>query len=383
MRIGMFVTPAMPLRTQLAMASFLEALGFDDLWFPDHMLFPEGVEAPDVWSVMAAVAARTRRIGLGTAVTDPHRTHPAVMAQRLATLDRLSGGRVVLGLGSGEAMNLDAFGFPTDRRVGRTREFLQVVRGLLDTEDPWDFEGDFFRLRGARISVRPSRRVPILMAALGPMMQRLAGRVADGWIPVLMPPEHFAGSFRPMAEAAREAGRDPGSLARVASVAVALGDVSDEQLDRMLRPIGLTLLWPEVLERLGMAWNPPAHLTVDYRNVDPCTPESLALYKELCRWIPREMLLSCVHRGDAASVQDLVRRYEEAGATHLQIFNFSPDLVGSTVALATRVAPHFTGRPAPVAARALEAAMPLLRRTGVLERLVPSPFRRRQSRSKE
>ena len=87
-----------------------DQLGFDTIWYPDHLLFvAPGAIAPEAWTVASAAAMKTSNIQLGT-VSDPHRMHPAVFAQRLASVDQLSKGRTVLTLGVGESMNLDAFG---------------------------------------------------------------------------------------------------------------------------------------------------------------------------------------------------------------------------------------------------------------------------------
>lgn len=375
---GFAMASLVPLPVQLRLTRLLDTLGYDCVWFPDHLLHADESSAPDPWSVMAAAAAQTRRIRIGPAVTDPHRVHPAVFAQRLATLDQISRGRMVLGIGSGEAMNLEPFGISWDRRVGRLKEFIQVLRGLLESDEPFTFEGDFYQLKRAHLSIRPyqNRRIPILVAALGPMMQRLAGRYADGWLPTVVPPQFYSEYFKPVAEAALKAGRDPGTFERVAAVPLAVdldGDLTREEVARAARAYALSLVWPPVVRRLGLKFDPPPELDVDYVSLNPCDPESLEKYRKLSALVPDELLMQFIWHGSLERVRRLTREYLEAGATHLYFYNASPDPVSTTVALAARVFPEFTGRPAPLAARLLDGASRLLRKTPLWSRLMPVP----------
>ncbi|HXE73800.1 MAG TPA: LLM class flavin-dependent oxidoreductase [Candidatus Nitrosotenuis sp.] len=358
-----------PPRATVGLARLIEALGFDRLWLPDHLLHVDlEAGAPDPWSLIAAIAPVTRRITLGTAVSDPHRLHPAVLAQRLATCDKLSRGRVILGLGSGEAMNLEPFGIPWDHRLGRLREAIHIMRHLLDSDEPLTFEGQFYRLRRAVLTIRPYRRrhIPFYLAALGPRTQKLCGEVADGWFPVVVPPRFYGQYFQPVARAARAAGRDPESLERVAMVVLAL--VEDQaQVSRRLRQFALSLAWPPVLRQLHMEISgiPEDLAGTDYITVNPVDPESVRRYREHEKLIPTEVLRQFVVAGSLADIKRGLGQYIEAGATHLDLLNASPDPLGSTVTLASEVLPYFTGRRTTLAARALRLAVPLARRLGV------------------
>jgi phthiodiolone/phenolphthiodiolone dimycocerosates ketoreductase len=368
----------LPPARQAGFARFLEALGFQQLWAPDHLLFPDLSPAFDAWTVLSVVASRTRSAELGPAVTDPYRTHPAALALRIATLDQLSRGRFVLGLGSGEAMNLEAFGFDwQERKVGRLKEFLTVLRGLLDGKEPFTFEGEFYRTDRARLSVRPykNRRVPIYMAALGPMMQRLAGRRADGWMPTLIPPQAYRDYFQPMAESARQAGRDPESLARVATVAVAIdtdGQVGLAETLEHLRPLSGLLVWAPVMERLGLAFDPPARARSSYLEVNPCDPESQQAYWEMERWMPAAIMEKALSFGSAEDIYQACAAYVGAGATHLQIAFPALDPLGNMIVFAHQVLPRLTGRPPTAVARGLGALLGPLIRRGALRKRFPA-----------
>ncbi|MHB2019826.1 MAG: LLM class flavin-dependent oxidoreductase, partial [Candidatus Xenobia bacterium] len=274
------MAPLLPPSRTVEVIVRLEALGWDRVWFPDHVLFPEPyLTAYDAWSVMAAAAVKTSRIQLGTSVSDPHRTHPVVFAQRAATVDEMSGGRVIVGLGAGEAMNLDPYRIPWKQPVSRMREFIDVLYGVLE-QAPFTYEGKFFQVEQARLTVtsHQKRHLPLYLAALGPVTQRLAGERADGWMPCVVPAEAYAELLRPVREAA--AGR------RVEACGLVI--VSATEDPRLVLPavqaIGLTFIWPPILRRFGIEVPfPEGYDDITYTNVNPCSEHSLSRWEALRR----------------------------------------------------------------------------------------------------
>jgi coenzyme F420-dependent glucose-6-phosphate dehydrogenase len=165
-----------------------EELGFDSVWVSDHFLpwRHEGGHAPSALTWMAAVGERTRRVQIGTSVTTPtFRYNPAVMAQTFATMALLYGNRVILGVGTGEALNevaVSGMAWPDfQERFARLREAVRLMRALW-TETNVDFEGEYYRLVNASIYDRPEQPVPVYIAAGGPVGARYAGRSGDGFI---------------------------------------------------------------------------------------------------------------------------------------------------------------------------------------------------------
>jgi len=165
-----------------------EQVGLDSVVVSDHFLpwRHEGGHAPFALAWMAAVGERTNRVQIGTSVLTPtFRYNPAVIAQAFATMALLYEGRVMLGVGTGEALNEIAVSgreWPEFKeRFARLREAVQVIRKLW-TGDEGDFDGDYYRLVNAGIYDRPERPVPVYVAAGGPVVAKYAGRVADGFI---------------------------------------------------------------------------------------------------------------------------------------------------------------------------------------------------------
>jgi coenzyme F420-dependent glucose-6-phosphate dehydrogenase len=165
-----------------------EEVGLDSVWVSDHFLpwRHEGGHAPWALAWMPAVAERTSRVQIGTSVLTPtFRYNPAVIAQAFATMSLLSNGRVILGVGTGEALNEIAVSgreWPEFKeRFARLRESIKLMRELW-TKDKVDFEGDYYKLVNASIYDRPEQPVPVYVAAGGPVVAKYAGRSGDGFI---------------------------------------------------------------------------------------------------------------------------------------------------------------------------------------------------------
>jgi coenzyme F420-dependent glucose-6-phosphate dehydrogenase len=202
-------------RTLLEYSVLAERLGFDSVFISDH-LQPwrhTGGHAPFAFSWMGALGERTRRVLIGTSVLTPtFRYHPAVVAQAVATLGCLAPGRIVLGVGTGEALNEVALGTPwpdSKERFARLKEALGLIH-LLWTEERVTFHGQFYHTEQATIYDRPEQVVPIYVAAAGPSAARLAGRVAAGFICTSgKDPALYSDTLLPaLREGADKAGRD-------------------------------------------------------------------------------------------------------------------------------------------------------------------------------
>ena len=214
----------------LELTQYAEAHGFDSVWVPEAY-------GTDAISTLGALAALTERIRLGTGIVNVFSRTPALLAQTAATLDLISGGRFVLGLGtSGHQVISGWHGVPFERPVLRMRETIAIVRQVLRRER-LQFRGEVFQLdQGLKLLARPVRAsVPIFLATLTPAGLRLTGEVADGWMPTLFSPDHVD-VFRPDLEAgARAGGRALDSLEIAPSVPVVVDDDHSRARD-VVRP---------------------------------------------------------------------------------------------------------------------------------------------------
>ena len=215
-------------RTLVELAVLAEELGFDSVWVSDHFQPWRHTDGHAFFSPawLAAVGERTRRVTLGTSVLTPtFRYHPAVVAQAFATLGVLYPGRIVLGVGTGESMNeapVVGIEWPDFReRFRRLSEAVRLIRRLW-TEDFVEFEGEYYRVRGATVYDRPERPLPVYVAASGEVAARFAGRQGDGFICTSgKGMELYRDRLLPaVQEGAKAAGRDVEALEKTIEVKV-------------------------------------------------------------------------------------------------------------------------------------------------------------------
>jgi alkanesulfonate monooxygenase SsuD/methylene tetrahydromethanopterin reductase-like flavin-dependent oxidoreductase (luciferase family) len=247
-KFGYFLIPnaADPL---LETARMVEQLGLDYIGIQDH---PYQRRYVDTWTLLSMIAATTTRVGLFPDVTNLPLRPPAVLAKAAATLDLLSGGRFELGLGAGGFWDaIEAYGGPR-RSPGEALEALaeaiEVIRKVWSGERNLRFDGKFYRLRGANSGPVPAHPIGIWLGVYGPRALRLAGQVADGWVPSFRGDlEQIAGMATRLDDAAAEAGRDPASIRRILNVN---GEITGGESNGLLRgPAGQ---WADELTGLAV-----------------------------------------------------------------------------------------------------------------------------------
>jgi alkanesulfonate monooxygenase SsuD/methylene tetrahydromethanopterin reductase-like flavin-dependent oxidoreductase (luciferase family) len=212
------------------MARRAEEIGFDSVWIEDHLLFRHAGKSDqgvwEGWAVIAAIAAVTSRVEIGPLVSCMSFRNPAYLAKLADTIEEISGGRLILGIGAGwHEAEYRAFGFPFDHRVSRFEEGLHIVHGLL-RHGRVDFVGRYHEARECELQPRGPRPggPPILIGSIGARMLALAARYADQWNAYFSNTKNRPAGVAPLRDrvdaACREAGRDPATLGRTAAVFV-------------------------------------------------------------------------------------------------------------------------------------------------------------------
>jgi F420-dependent oxidoreductase-like protein len=225
---------------QLEMAQAAERLGYDSVWTAEAY-------GSDAATVLAWLAAGTTRIKLGAGILQIPARSAAMTAMTAATIDRLSGGRFLLGLGtSGPQVSEGWHGVRFAHQLQRTREYVAVVRMAL-AHQKVEFHGETIELplpdgpgKVLKLTIRPEQdRIPIYLAVLGPKNVALAGEIADGWLPVFFSPEHTAALRVPLEEGAARSGRSLEGFRICPTVNVMIGDDVEVARNAMRPVLGL------------------------------------------------------------------------------------------------------------------------------------------------
>jgi probable F420-dependent oxidoreductase, Rv2161c family len=270
-----------------AIAIAAESAGFDSVWVFDHLLFRfDGVTTGihECWTILAAIAEATDRVELGTLVMCTGFRNAALLAKMAATLDQVSGGRLILGLGAGwHDPEYEAFGYPTDHKVDRFEESLAVITGLI-REGRADLDGRFVTARDAVL--RPPARpdLPILVAAKGPRMLELVARHADAWNLAWfgLPDERLARVRGELADACARVGRDPATLTITVGITVrypAAGGGDASTPDDPIPPSPCLTGTPDHVAA-GLRAHASAGADHVIAVLEPCTPATVAAFAE-------------------------------------------------------------------------------------------------------
>lgn len=225
-------TSAAPGRDPVAEARRAEELDFDFVSSSDHL--HGDTPSYETWTLLSWIAAATSRIRVATRVLATPYRHPAVVAKMAETLDRLSGGRLILGLGGGYSdEEFRAFGLgarsPRDK-VDGLEEAVRIIRGLW-SDGSFTFRGRLYETDSAQVEPKPDRHIPIWLGTYGPRALSLTGRLADGWIPTLelAPPEEVGAMRERVLEAARRAGREPEEITTVYNLDIRVDERAEGQ----------------------------------------------------------------------------------------------------------------------------------------------------------
>lgn len=360
--VGVETNCTAPMRLERASMRLYQLFGVDSLFLPDHYLsfVPRSVWGPDLtpaaklvpspdaffepFVMMGMMAASYRRMRIGTGVTEPFRHHPASLAQAFVTLDHLTKGRAILGIGNGERENTEPYGMPFKKRVARLEEALALVRRLWASRgEPVDFDGNFWRLKRALFATPLYGDEPpaVWVAAHAPRMLGLTGRYADGWYPTRkLSPDEYRESLQRIYAAGAEAGRDLSSFEPAMQIQLMLGKDRRTTLEnaRKLPAVGaMGMLLPGALwEKHGLR-HPLGESFEGFPDFVPeeVTPEQIDSAR---RQVTAELLGDAVVAGSVEEAVGEVRSLVGAGLRHVVIWNVGPLVTGGSAADFLRLA---------------------------------------------
>ncbi len=332
---------------QLMACMLADKLNYDSVWIMDHTNVPQWSTAiiNDAWIFLAAVSQVTKNVELGTCVTDAIRRHPSTVTLQTITLDRLSHGRAILGIGAGEAQNINDFGIQWDKPVGRFEEQLQVISLLFQSspENRVSFEGNFYKITNACLQTKAIRkpRPPMFLAAGAPRTLSLVGRFGDGWLPIAYTPELYEYHAKIINDAAKEAGRDPEKLELGLDIDVYFAEDAEEAFAKLKNSLKVSLYKPEVLK----VHNVQAKGEFDFRKYfteySMQNKDLIKKMREEAQAIPDEVARSAIAVGKPDDVIPIFERFIKAGVKHFVIRFWGSGYYKNIELFGNEVLPYF------------------------------------------
>lgn len=322
-RFGVQV-PAGQLSEVVQRCVLCEKMGFDSVWYPDHFIGGNPSSPwPELYVALTMMGINTTKVTVGSAATDCLRRHPATIAQALATIDNLTGGRTTFGVGAGEAMNLLPFGILLDSLFGKLKEAIQVIKMLwsMDYAKPANFEGRFYHLKDAFLQIKPIAKPhpPIYIGAFGPKMLELTGEIADGWIPFSHTPETYRACLEgPIKKGAEKAGRPISKIepAFLPTTAISLDhEEARKEIERVARRF--LVLLPSVLRMVAPEISHPGAPYTLVHWMGHLKAEEMETISKIAEGISPELALKTVIWGTPEDCIGQIEDFIEAGCRHL------------------------------------------------------------------
>ncbi len=318
-----------PVKDYVQFVRLAEAAGFDQFWVSNDLFLRS---AP---VILSAVALATSTIEIGTCILNPYSINPAEIAMIAATLDELSGGRFNLGLSSGAADFLGWIGIDTPQPRTAVTETVGVINALL-SGDHAVYDGQFLNWTNeAYLRFQPSRRVPIYLGAMSPKMLAEIGKIADGGLPLLFPPEHYQNILPLIQDGATSVARDVADIDIAACIWCSISDdkaAAEDALKEKIAYYGHALS-PTILEQLGLTHQ-------DFVTIEHAVMVEQDIEKAKSLVTPPMMQI-----GIAGTAKDLIARLEklvDMGVNHISLGPpLGPDIAEAITTIGRDVIPHF------------------------------------------
>lgn len=302
-----------------------DRMDYDSVWTMDHSNVPQWKNAVvnDAWLMLAAIGAVTSHVELGTCVTDAIRRHPSAIALSTITLDRITKGRAILGIGAGEAQNVVDFGIEFSKPVSKFKEQLEVIEKLFTSEPDRrvSYKGQYYSLIEACLQARSIRkpRPPIYIAAGAPKTLELCAKYGDGWIPIGYTPELFKNHANVIRERAKEIGRDLNDFQFANDVDVYFTEDGEEAWNKMKNAVKVSLYKPELLKVHNIQQDSEFDFRRYFTEYAMNKPELMEQMKKAALKIPDSVARSAIGVGKPEDVIQMLERFIEAGTNHFII----------------------------------------------------------------
>ncbi|HSA73637.1 MAG TPA: LLM class flavin-dependent oxidoreductase [Nitrososphaeraceae archaeon] len=324
-----------------------DRIDFDSIWSMDHSNVPQWKNAVvnDAWLLLAAIGAVTRNVELGTCVTDAIRRHPSTIALSSITLDRLTNGRAILGIGAGEAQNVVDFGIEFKKPVTKFKEQLEVIEALFDSDPDKrvNYDGEYYKLINACLQAKSIRkpRPPVYIAAGAAKTLELCAIYGDGWIPIGYTPALFQHHANIIRDHAKRIGRDISDFQFANDVDVYFTEDGEEAWNKMKNAVKVSLYKPELLKVHNIQQDSEFDFRKYFTEYAMNKPELMEQMKRAAMQIPDDVARSAIGVGKSDDVIEMLERFIEAGTNHFIIRFWGDGYFKNIEMFGKKVIPYF------------------------------------------
>lgn len=324
-----------------------DRMDYDSIWAMDHSNVPQWKNAivNDAWIMLAAIGALTQNVEVGTCVTDAIRRHPSAIALSTITLDRVTKGRGMLGIGAGEAQNVVDFGIEFTKPVAKFKEQLEVIHRLFESgvDNHVSYNGEFYKLNDASLQTKSIRkpRPPIYIAAGAPKTLELCARYGDGWIPIGYTPELFRNHVNVIKENAKKIGRDIPGFQFANDVDVYFSDDGEEAWNKMKNAVKVSLYKPELLKVHNILQDSEFDFRRYFTEYAMNKPELMEQMKRAALKIPDSVARTAIGVGKADDIIQMLERFIQAGTNHFIIRFWGEGYFKNIEMFGNKVIPYF------------------------------------------
>ena len=327
-----------------------DRMNYDSVWMMDHSNVPQWKNAVvnDAWLMLSAIGAVTQNVELGTCVTDAIRRHPSTIAQSTITLDRITKGRAILGIGAGEAQNVVDFGIEFEKPVTKFKEQLEVIEKLFnsDPDNRVNYDGNYYKLINACLQTKSIRkpRPPIYIAAGAPKTLDLCARYGDGWIPIGYTPELFKHHASVIIEKAKEHERSLEDFQFANDVDIYFTEDGEEAWNKMKNAVKVSLYKPELLKVHDIEQDSEFDFRRYFTEYAMNKPELMQQMKRAALKIPDSVARSAIGVGKSDDVIEMLERFIKAGTNHFIIRFWGDGYFKNIESFGNKVIPYFKNR---------------------------------------
>jgi len=324
-----------------------DRMDYDSVWMMDHSNVPQWKNAivNDAWLLLAAIGAMTHNVELGTCVTDAIRRHPSAVALSAITLDRITKGRGVLGIGAGEAQNVVDFGIEFSKPVSKFKEQLEVIKRLFESSPDRrvSYDGEYYRLVNACLQASSVRKPhpPIYIAAGAPKTLELCASYGDGWIPIGYTPDLFKAHASIIRDHARKSGRDMTNFQFANDVDVYFSDDGEESWNKMKNAVKVSLYKPELLKVHNIAQDSEFDFRRYFTEYAMNKPELMEQMKSAAMKIPDSVARTAIGVGKPDDVIQMLERFVKAGTNHFIIRFWGEGYFRNIELFGNKIIPYF------------------------------------------